>query len=44
MRLKIKQQKSNREVKIISIKDGTYIHRYDKPIRSFSYMCRVINK
>lgn len=43
-KLSIKQHKLSRGVQTLSIKDGTYIHRYDKAIRSWSYMERLASK
>jgi hypothetical protein len=44
-KLSIKQHKLSRGVQTLSIKDGTYIHRYgDKKIPTFERMIRVLNK
>lgn len=41
MKIKKQQHKQSRRVQTLSIKDATYIHRYNKPIRSWSYMVRL---
>jgi len=42
--MKIKQHKKSRECQSLPITDKTFIHRYDKPIRSWSYMVRLASK
>tara|TARA_R100001198_G_C5217085_1_gene200462 strand:- start:646 stop:783 length:138 start_codon:yes stop_codon:yes gene_type:complete len=41
MKIKKQQHKTVKQVQTLSIKDATHIHRYNKPIKSWSYMVQL---
>jgi hypothetical protein len=44
MNITIKRHKTDLSYRAVDIKDGSYIHRYDRPIKSASYMERMLIK
>lgn len=44
MKLRIKQQKTNKTWRDVDMRDLTCINRYDKAIPSWSKMCRLLAK